>query len=191
MRKYWAILGGIVATVAVTTSIQAIPISGTISMGGEATLDNSDLSQATTVTGWPLVYVVADSGAFTTVSDFSFVNMTAPFVFSPAPGVPLSDLWNVGGFQFDFQSDTVTQTADFLTIIGYGTLSGNSYDPTAFQWELSAEEPTTGGPVQITFSATAGASSASNSVPDGGLTVALLGLALAGMEGLRRKLSKA
>lgn len=194
MSKNWSTLCGIVAAVAVTTAVQAIPISGTISMGGEANLDNSDLSQATSVTSWPLVYVVADSGAFSIVPDFSLVNMSSStWTFSPAPGLALSDLWNVGGFTFDFQSDTVTQTANFLTIIGYGTISGNGYDPTAFEWELSAEDPSTGGPIQFTFSATAEPTSDGNgnSVPDGGLTVALLGLGLAGVEGMRRKLSKA
>ena len=190
MIKNWAIFCGILTAVTVTTVVHAVPISGTISMGGEATLDNSDLSQATTVTGWPLVYVVADSGAFTSVSDFTFVNMSSPWIFSPAPGVPLTDLWNVGGFQFNFQTDTVTQTKDFLTIIGYGTITGNNYDPTAFEWELSAEEPSTGGPVQFTFSATAEPTSGSSQVPDGGFTVAFLGLALAAVEGFRRKVSK-
>jgi hypothetical protein len=191
MSKNLATLCGIVAAVAMTTAVQAIPISGTITMGGEANLDN-DISQSTSVTSWPLVYVVADSSDFSTISDFTLVNMnTGTWTFSPAPGVALSDLWNVGGFQFDFQSDTVSQSADFLTIIGYGTITGNNYDATPFQWELSAENPTTGGPVQITFSATTVPSGAGLPVPDGGLTMALLGLALAGVEGLRRKLIKA
>jgi VPDSG-CTERM motif len=191
MKKKWAILCGIVAAVAVTTAVQAIPISGTISMGGEADFDNTDFTLATTVTSWPLIYVVADSGAFSSVADFTMVNMSAPWAFAPAPGQALSDLWNVDGFQFDLQSDSVSQSQDFLTIYGFGTISGNGYDPTAFEWELSAEDPTTGGSAQITFSATAEPTSNIATVPDGGLTLALLGLALAGVEGLRRKLSKA
>jgi VPDSG-CTERM motif len=82
-----------------------------------------------------------------------------------------------------------------LTIIGFGTIistvGGSGLDPTAFEWELSAETPTSGGNVQFTFSATSGQSSNGNPVPDGGVTVAFLGLALAGLEGLRRKLGKA
>jgi hypothetical protein len=195
MRKIWATLFGTVAAVAVTTTVSAIPITGTLSMGGEANFDNSDLSQATSVTSWPLVYVVAASGAgtsFSIVPSISLVNMsTASWVFAPQPGDILSDLWNVDGFQFDFQSDTVSFSNNFLKIVGFGTISGNGYDPTAFEWTLSAENPTTGGPTQITFSATAEPNSNGSPVPDGGLTVAFLGLALAGLEGLRRKLSKA
>jgi hypothetical protein len=195
MKKIWAILSGIVAAVAVTTAVQAIPITGTIAMGGEADFNNSDLSQAVSVTSWPLVYVVAASGAgtsFSTVPSMSLVNMsTTPWVFAPQPGVGLNDLWNVGGFQFDFQSDTVSYSDNFLTIVGFGMISGNSYDSTPFTWTLSAENPTTGGPTQITFSATADPNSNGNPVPDGGVTMALLGLSLACVEGLRRKLSKA
>jgi hypothetical protein len=192
MTKNWATLCGTIAAIAMTTAVQAIPITGTISMGGEANFDNGDLNSATSVTSWPLVYVVADSSAFSTVADFTLVNMSSsPWVFSPAPGAALSDLWNVGGFQFDFQSDTINESQNFLTIIGFGTISGNGYDSTPFEWELSAENPTTGGPAQITFSATAEPSSNGSPVPDGGMTMAFLGLALAGMEGMRRKLRKA
>lgn len=199
MRKNWATLCGIAAAVAVTTAVQAIPISGTIEMGGEANLNTSDMGSATSITSWPLVYVVTDSGAFSSIPGlptFTTVNMnSAAWVFAPAPGVALNNLWNVGGFQFNFQSDTVSQSATALTIIGFGTIvstvNGSGLDPTAFEWELSAETPTTGGNVQFTFSATAEPNSNGNAVPDGGITVAFLGLALAGLEGLRRKLGKA
>jgi hypothetical protein len=190
MMKLATIFG--VATVFAATSVQALPISGTISMGGELNLNTSDLSTATSVSSWPLVYVVADSGSFGSVSTFSMVNMAStPWVFSPQPGIALNNLWNVGGFQFDFASDTVSQSGTFIDITGTGTMSGNGYDPTSFNWNLSLEQPTTTGPSEFTFSAAAGASAGGNSVPDGGLTVAFLGLALAGVEGLRRKLSKA
>lgn len=192
MSKNWSLLCGIVAAVAVTTAVQAIPISGTISMGGEANLDNSDLSMATTVESWSVAYVVADSGSFSSVPDFTLVNMTAPWNFE-LNSPPFQ--WTAGNFTFAMSSDSVTQSTDFLTVIGFGTITDptDGYDATSFQWEISAEEPTTGGPIQFTFSATATPTSngSGNDVPDGGLTVALLGLALAGIEGMRRKLSKA
>jgi hypothetical protein len=189
MRKNWTILCGIVAAVAVTTAVQAIPISGTIAMGGEAILDSSDLSTATTIENWSVAYVVADSGSFSSVPDFTLVNMTAPWNFQ-LNSPPFQ--WTAGNFTFTMSSDSVTQSTDFLTILGYGTITDptDGYDSTSFDWEISAEEPATGGPVQFTFSATAQAASNTASVPDGGLTMALLGLALAGVEGLRRKLSK-
>src|SRR5580698_2006999 len=159
MKKNWATLCGIVAAVAVTTVVQAVPISGTIAMGGEATLDNNDLSLATTIESWPSAYVVAGSGSFMNVPQLSSVAMTAPWNFeinSPA------FVWSVKDstgdtFTFTMGSDSVSQSTDFLTIIGFGTIadSADSYDPTAFQWELSDEDPTTGGASQFTFSATA------------------------------------
>jgi hypothetical protein len=192
MMMKLAAISGIVATMFAVTSVQANPVTGTIAMGGEANINSSSLSGATAVSSWPSVYVVADGGAFGSIAQFTMVNMSSSqWVFSPSPGVALNDLWNVGGFTFDFTSDTVTQSGAFLDITGLGTISGNGYDPTSFDWNLALEQPTTTGPMEFTFSAAAVASGGGSSVPDGGLTVAFLGLALAGVEGLRRKLSKA
>lgn len=189
---------GVVAAMVVVTSVQAVPINGTIAMGGELNLNTSSPSTATAVTGFPLAYVVADSGSFGSINAFTIVNMSPtpsnPWIFAPQPGAAFGNLWNVGGFQFDFASDTVTQSGAFLDITGTGTMtctiSGSNYDPTSFDWNLALEQPTTTGPMEFTFSAAAGAS-AGGTVPDGGLTVAFLGLALAGVEGLRRRLQKA
>jgi|GEM_PF-1320532 hypothetical protein len=183
---------GIVAAVIAVTSVHAVPINGTIAMGGELNLNTSSMATATAVSSWPSVYVVADSGAFGSISAFTQVNMsTSAWIFSPAPGVALNNLWNVGGFQFDFTSDTVSQSGSFLDITGTGTMTATGYDPTTFNWNLGLEQPTTTGPMEFTFSAAAGASAGGAPVPDGGLTVAFLGLALAGIEGLRRKLCRA
>jgi hypothetical protein len=182
---------GVAAAMFAVTSVQALPITGTIAMGGEANLDSTSLSTATSVTSWPLVYVVADNNSFGSIAAFSTVTMSSsPWVFSPEPGVPLNSLWSVGGFSFDFMSDTLSQSGDFLNIAGLGTMSGNGYDPTAFTWNMSLEEPATGGPMEFTFSASAGASAGGSPVPDSGFTVAFLGLALAAVEGVRRKLCK-
>lgn len=192
MKTKLSVISGVAAVMLATATVPAIPITGTISMGGEANLNSSDLGTATAVSSWPLVYVVADSGSFGSIGALTMVNMSSsPWTFSPAPGQPLSDLWNVGGFTFDFQSDSVSQSANFLNISGIGTISGNGYDSTSFEWNLAAESPVTGGPMEFTFSATAGPTGGGSPVPDGGFTVAFLGLALAGIEGLRRNLTKA
>ena len=184
-----------VAALLAVASVQAIPISGTISMGGELNLDNASLTSATEVTGWPLVYVVADSGSFASVSPMSLVSMSSsPWIFSPAPGVALNNLWNVGGFTFNFASDTVSASGKFLDISGTGTITDSSADSSSFVWNLSLEAPTTGGPTEFTFSAgtsSVGGGGTGGDVPDGGLTLALLGMAFAGIEIFRRKLSKA
>ncbi|MGH7978803.1 MAG: VPDSG-CTERM sorting domain-containing protein [Limisphaerales bacterium] len=190
MKIKLAGIAGIVAAMLAITSVQAIPISGSIYMGGIATLNSGD----NTVTSWPLVFVTADSGAFGSVNPFSLVTMSSsPWVFSPAPGQALSDLWSVGGFTFDFTSDTVTTSGNLLIIDGSGTISSSNpgYSTTDFTWNLAANVLNRG---DFIFGASTGGSAGGgpgNQVPDGGLTVALLGIALTGVEVFRRKLNKA
>jgi hypothetical protein len=189
MKMKLAVLSGIAAAMFAGASVQANTITGTIEMGGEANLSANTLDGSMSVASWPLVYVAADSGSFGSIFPMTQVTMsTTPWVFYPEPGVTLNDLWSVGNFTFDFISDSVTQSGNFLSITGSGTISGNGYDLTDFDWNLSFEEPTTGGPMQFTFSA---AAQPSPEVPDGGLTLALLGVAFAGVEIFRRKLSRA
>ena len=186
--KLAVIFGGVVAMF--VASVQATPITGSIALGGMANLNSQD----TAVTSWPFVYVVADSGSFSSISSYTMVNMTSSlWTFSPAPGASLSDAWNVGGFTFNFLTDSSTHSGNFIDITGTGTISAAGYAATTFDWTLAAENPTVGGSAEFTFSATAGAPAGGSgqSVPDGGLTVAFLGLALAGVEGLRRTLIKA
>lgn len=175
---------GFIAAIAMTVTVQAMPITGDISMNGLADLNSPDVSTATEVMSWPDVFVGADSGAFSSVALYASVTMTAPWVFIPS--TPTSSLWSVGGFTFDLTSDSVTQQGDFLDVTGYGTISSTNslYSTTAFTWNFSTENPPPGGPVEFVFSAY------TQQVPDGGLTVAFLGLAFAGLEGLRRKLNK-
>jgi hypothetical protein len=186
--KKFGTIGGVIAALAMTASVQAIPITGNISMNGLATFDTSDVDTATTVTGWPIVFVGGVSGAFSSVGLYSSVTMTAPWVFNPS--TPTSSLWSVGGFTFDLISDSVVQGGNFLDITGYGTISSSNplYDPTSFTWNFSTQNPPPGGPVYFVFSAYT--PQTPTPVPDGGLTVAFLGLTFAGLEGLRRKLSK-
>lgn len=185
--KLVSILATLAAMLA-TTSVQAIPINGSIYMGGEANFNSAN----TTVTSWPFVYVVADSGAFSSLPAFSLVNMSSPWTFSPQPGVPLNNLWSVGGFSFNFLGDTVTKSGNFLDIQGYGTISSSNpeYSTTDFTWNLDAQ---TGTCVDFIFAASTGTGGGGpgNSVPDRGLTLALLGAALVGVEIFRRKLCKA
>ncbi|HTV40845.1 MAG TPA: VPDSG-CTERM sorting domain-containing protein [Candidatus Sulfotelmatobacter sp.] len=187
MKTKLAVILGVVGMLA-AASVQATSITGSIALGGYANLNSQD----TTVTSWPFVYVEGDSGSFGSVSAYSIVNMTSSsWVFSPTPGQALSDAWTVGGFTFNFLTDTVVQNGNFLDLTGTGTISAAGYSTTTFNWTLAAETPVSGGSAEFTFAATAGAPAGGTPVPDGGLTVALLGLALAGVEGLRRALIKA
>src|ERR1700743_2286254 len=98
MKMKLAGISGIVAALLAVASVQAVPISGNIYMGGEAVLNSGENA----VNSWPYVYVLGDSGAFSSIGAFSTVTMSSfPWVFSPAPGAPLANLWSVGGFSFN------------------------------------------------------------------------------------------
>jgi hypothetical protein len=190
----------VIAAMSMTSAVQAEYISGTISMQGLANLADvngnpASISTATEVQFVPgYVLVGADSGAFATVPLYSTVTMGTPWIFNPS--TPMSSLWTVTGsdgytFTFDAASDSFTQSGDSLNIIGSGTITSSNpdYDPTSFDWSIYFEDPPSGGPVEFNFSAfTVGTQS--QTVPDGGLTVAFLGLALASVECFRRKFSK-
>jgi VPDSG-CTERM motif len=160
---------------------QAAKIQGTIGFSGSATLNNADLGLATQVSNWGPVFVALATLDFASAVGDP-VTMTAPWVFNPSG--PLANLWSVDGFTFDLTSSVInTQNSGFLDITGFGIVKKTGFDDTDGTWRFSI--PNFGsGPApdaQFVFSA------AARTVPDGGTSVALLGLALAGVQFLRRK----
>jgi hypothetical protein len=122
--------------------------------------------------------------------DFSGIAMNtpatfgAPWIFSPS--TPTPGLWSVGPFTFDLlSSNIVTQNPGELTVTGSGIVSANGFDPTAMDWSFTTQSSS--GRTRLVFSFSANGMA----VPDGGSAVALLGIALTGIEGLRRKLRRA
>jgi hypothetical protein len=113
------------------------------------------------------------------VAAFGSVGTTGAFAVNP--------FWtftDVGGtgLTYTFNLTTVTSNAlvgnaRVLYGSGIATISGGSYDPTPGVWQLS----TSGNQSSISFSSYA-------SVPDGGTTAALLGLAILGIGVVRRSL---
>jgi hypothetical protein len=79
----------------------------------------------------------------------------------------------------------VLQNADFLVIQGTGILSGNGFDPTPGTWSFTSQSPDAGG--VFSFSASGGF----QAVPEGGTTLALLGVAFIGVELFRRRVLNA
>jgi len=111
---------------------------------------------------------------------------TATFAFPWVFGSGVPALWTVGGFTFDLiASHIVSQIGDgFLLVAGTGMITGPAgFDPTRGNWLFSVQDD----PADGVFSF----SGSTQATPDGGATVALLGLALAGIEGIRRKLMRA
>ena len=114
----------------------------------------------------------------------SVVTLAASWIFNPS--TPTPGLWSVGGFSFDLDTATIdTQNSHLLSITGTGTLSGAGFDPTPGTWAFSAQSAAGIHQASFTFSAD---TNTGPGVPDGGSAVALLGIALVGLEGLRRKL---
>ena len=154
-----------------------------ITIAGGAELNSGSVNTATQVTGWldenmALPTVESVSGFFATfVSTGQSVSMPNSWTF----GAGQSALWSVGGFTFNLiASNIVYQANGFLAVSGSGTIIGNGRT-TQGSWMFSAQDDPSNG--VFSFSA--------STVPDGGMTVALLGLSLAGIEGIRRKLKRA
>ncbi len=159
----------------------AIPIVGEVSFAGSYVVDNSNLLTATKFTSFSGVTVSAlPTGDYAGLAASS-VTMT-PFSFDPFPVggvVPLWTIPSVPGTSFDLLAISVTRlNASTLVLSGSGIAHKAGKDNTPGTWVMTAN----------TFGQTFSFSSTNASVPDGGTTVALLGIGLVGVEGLRRKL---
>ena len=169
-------------------ALPAVLIQGNIQFAGEVQFDTNSLATATKVVTWFDVFhnagfssVTSATGSFAGIAPGTSAAMAQPWIFNPS--TPTPSLWSVGGFTFDLLSSTiVTQNASTLVITGTGIVSGNGFDPTAMDWAFTTQS--SGGKTRTTFSFSANGVA----VPDGGSAVALLGLALTGIEVLRRRL---
>src|SRR2546423_42603 len=168
----------------------AAGITGGISLsGGPISVDTGDLSTANKIIDFGTVTTSGTgTGTYAAVAGSTAVTTTTGFTFNPTlTPSPTLNVWsfNSGGvtYSFDLYSiSTVSQGAgggvEFLTIIGSGMLHVTGFTDTVGSFIITANSA--GG----TFSF----SSSNGSVPDGGLTLALLGLGLTAVEGLRRTL---
>jgi hypothetical protein len=172
---------GFISCALLSEQAQAIPITGDLGFSGATTFNTTSLATATQVNSW-FAFVGTTSESFVGVPIGSAVTLAASWIFNPSTATP--GLWSVGGFSFDLATATIdVQTTHLLSITGTGTLNSAGFDPTPGTWAFSAQSARGINQASFTFSAdnTAG-------VPDGGMTVALLGIAFVGLEGLRRKL---
>jgi hypothetical protein len=110
-----------------------------------------------------------------------------PWVFDP---VSTGDLWNVAGFTFNVQSATyAVQTLNntsTLVVVGTGLVKAGGFHDTAGTWVLTTQRSNVGsgaGRTELSWSSSA---STAEEVPDGGTTLALFGVTLLGLCGLRR-----
>jgi hypothetical protein len=165
--------------------VQAVQITGNITFAGTCSLNTKSASTATMVTGWHglgaggLPQVQSHDGSFNgLVTDGDAVTIAFPWSFNSG-AVP--NFWRVDGFTFNLATSSITmQGGGSVTVNGTGTISGNNFDLTSGTWSFTTQNPSAHS--RFSFSA------ASGTVPDGGSAVALLGIALVGIEGLRRRL---
>ncbi len=190
MKKLLLTVCAIGASCALLASnTHAAPITGSITFSGGVQLNSSSAGTATAVLSWfteagVMPAVSSTSGTFESVPIGTIANFTNNYQFNMV-GAFL--LWQVGGFTFTLnQSNIVFQGPGFVTVQGFGTLAGNGFDPTAGIWRFTSQDPAAGTPPTFSFSA----STQALGVPEGGATLALLGLGLAGVAGLRHKLRR-
>jgi hypothetical protein len=183
---------GLLSCTLFSQQARATTITGNINFAGAVQFDTNSLATATRVVTWFDSFGNAGfstvqaggTGNFAGILAGTQATMGQPWIFHPS--TPTPGLWSVGGFTFDLLSSTiVTQNTQFLSITGTGLVSGNGFDPTAMDWSFSTQSA--GGRLGTIFSF----SSNGVAVPDGGMTVALLGIAFVGLAGLRRKLHAA
>jgi hypothetical protein len=172
------------AAFVLSSTASAVKINGVIGFTGGASLNNANLSLATQVAEWdsPTVSVI-HTGDFATILTGTGVLLKDPWDLNTA--VTIVDFWKVGGFSFDLITSTRfydPSGAGFLSASGYGVIKKLGFDNTIATWSFSTQNP--GADKLFTISASGAA------VPDGGATVALLGVSLLGLHGLRRKFSK-
>src|SRR5688572_20030962 len=179
MRKISILL----LALASAASMTAAQITGALTIAGGATL-NGPINTATQVSTWVDPEVESRSGDFMSVAIGTDVTMTQPWIF--APSTATATLWTVGGFTFNLSSSTVAlQNTNFLIVSGVGSITHANFDATPGAWNFTTQSPDAMG----VFSFSASTAANPTGVPDGGTTVALLGLSLAGLAVARRKLN--
>jgi hypothetical protein len=186
MKNKLTMMAGVAAAlIGFSTTVQANTISGSIGFSGDVTL-NGPVGTATQVTQWwDITQTLNTPQVGTRTGDFAtyvalgaYVTFaTPPWTFNPATAV--NAFWTVGGFTFDLTSSSITsQSATSLDVFGYGTVSGNGFDSTPGTWSFTTQDPNN----TFTFS------SNTRTIPDGGATAMLLGVALSALGLIRRKL---
>jgi hypothetical protein len=175
----------VTAAVCLAGTAKAVPITGNIGFTGTVELNTTSANTATEALQWFNTIAANPSGSFVgLVSQGAAVSMTGATPWSFNSG-PLASFWSVDGFTFNLVSSSIfSQTGGFLDVVLAGTVTDNSFTPTAFNGSFQVGNPASDG--DATF--TERLSFASASVPDGGTTAVLLGCGLLGLGLIRRRI---
>ena len=184
---------------------QATPINGTINFSGFVTLSKNPAMMTSSLVFTGSALTTLATGDYASIPPGTNAGSFTSFTFNDSslaitsPAVPFVE-WSFvfGGKTYQFLLDSPLNSGNVtlghggpnpspwsFAVSGTGTATATGFDDTFGTFTLSG----TGTAAHLTF---AGSFSALGvTVPDGGATVALLGLALAGVELLRRKLKAA
>ena len=178
---------GLVSCGLFSQQAQAVPIVGGISLAGGYVTNTGNINTATAFTSFPFVIVTGVSGSYTGVGTGlgSPVVTMNPFSFNPFSS-SVTPLWTFmfagSTYSFDLTLLSLTQQGNnTLTLNGTGTLHITGFTDTPGTWVFTANQ------ASDTFSFSS-SNAAVAVAPDSGSAVALLGIALAGIEGVRRVL---
>ena len=129
--------------------------------------------------------VVLSTGDFATLAPVGSFASLSDFIFNPLSASGVSPLWSAGGFSFALDSISIdTQNANTLSLVGTGTVSGNSYTSSPGTWNLVA------GPIGSSFLFMAGTGTVP-AIPEPEIYAMMgIGLGLIGWLGRRKKLEK-
>src|SRR5437588_574471 len=171
-----------VASVGLLSSAQATPITGMLNIAGTANFNTSSLTTASSATFSDVLVLGGNTGTFAGFAIGTPVVM-ADYTFDPS--TITNGLWSVNGFTFNLLSSTVvSRSATFLSVSGTGIITGPpGFDPTAGTWAFTSQNSS--GRPHDTFSFSA--NTEGGAVPDGGMTLALLGAGLMGLAAFRAK----
>ncbi len=188
MKNKWIKLAGAaLAVLAVTASVQATPISGSIGFTGTYVQNGGTHGNLATATSMSInlpPLVLSATGIFASGPISSPTFATPIGVNGNAPSLVGAQLWSVviGGVTYSLVVSTEVQTltsATQLNLTGTGVLGdGNSADNTTGTWQLG---------FGVSGQSFTWQGTSASGVPDGGATVMLLGIALSGLGLLKKK----
>jgi len=172
--------------------VSATQITGSIIMSGTAMASGDSGSGTTTISftnpGWTVLTGIGDYSSVTfgtpaTLTAFSFTGTGTGATLSG----PVMPEWTFtfGGNTYSFDLLSLisgTTTSGTMAISGSGIAHITGFDDTPASWALE------GSGSNYVFNLSA---STTTAVPDGGSAVSLLGIALVGLEALRRRLRSA
>src|SRR5213080_1293339 len=186
MRLIRILMAGLAAMVIAggfALSAQATPITGMLNIAGTANFNTSSLLTTGSATFTDVIVLGGNSGTFAGFAVGTPVVM-ASYTFDPS--TITNGLWSVNGFTFNLLTSTVTdRSATNLSVSGTGIITGPpGFDPTPGMWAFTSQNA--GGRPHDTFSFSAN----TTAVPDGGMTLALLGTGLMGLAAFRAKFGK-